>query len=86
MATTLICSVVVPTLPSTTPTGFPIAHLSCVPGPLDLMYDFGGGNQGAVWFRDTRKLTNSGNGQIERQEAPGFLSEASAMEGTEIYS
>lgn len=50
------------------------------------MYDLGGGNQGAVWFRDTRKLTNSGNGQIERQEAPGVLSEASAMEGTEIYS
>lgn len=84
MATTLICLVVLPTLPSTIPTGIPSAHPSCVLGLLDLMDDLGDGNQRPEWSRGIGKLTNSGNGQIERKEAPGFSSEAPAMEGTEI--
>ena len=42
MATTLICVVVLPALPSTTTTEIPIAHSSCVPGPLGLEGWMGG--------------------------------------------
>lgn len=84
MAATLICLVVLPTLPSAKPTGIPIAHPSCLLGLLDLVDDLGGGTQQRGWSRGIGKLTNSGNGPIERKEAPGLSGEAPAMESTKI--
>lgn len=52
--------------------------------PPGLMDDLGEVNQQRGWSKGIGKLTNSGNGPIERKEAPGVSSEAPTMEGTEI--
>ena len=72
-----------PPCPQPQPLEFPLPVPAVCRVPWDSRDDLGGGNQGPEWSKDAGKLTNSGNGPIERQETPGSSSEAPAVKGTE---